>query len=278
MSQRRGHEGHVTGVQAVRPGHRQRLVGQAPVGVEYGLGHAGRARVNRMTAMSEPRGATGPEPAVRSAGRQNARRRPVPRWHRPGRPAACRPQPAPAPVGDTRTSRHLGRTHLVVDGGSHRAASPAGPEQDQCLPPVGKLPGDHVTPAYAGRRSPPATTATNAFELSRHPIATSPSTTANAAAGAGRRQQRVQGRARPRRRRAPVPPGVRSDGRWSGGSRQSGDGPLHLRPTLASRTGGASRQFGMPSSGKATGYLLSWISAQCEWLSWCRVKQACSEL
>ncbi len=45
-----------------------------------------------------------------------------------------------------------------------------------------------------------------------------------------------------------------------------------------SSTGGATRQLGTPSCSSATGYLDSWISAQCEWLSWCRVKQACSAL
>src|SRR5262245_51263268 len=44
--------------------------------------------------------------------------------------------------------------------------------------------------------------------------------------------------------------------------------------TTARRTGGASRQFGSPSSGPAIGSPPPWTSAQCAWLSWCSVKHA----
>ena len=50
------------------------------------------------------------------------------------------------------------------------------------------------------------------------------------------------------------------------------------RSLTAGKTGGAVRQSGIPSAGSAAGYFDSWISAQWEWLSWCSVKQALSEL
>ena len=146
-------------VEPVGPGHGQGLVGQAPVGVEHGLGIPGRARGeqhdSRCPTPGPPPTGTGPaaeqvvEPGVAAAhpdgvdqlGQREAR----------GAQGQRRLEVGQHPG-------HLGRAHLMVDGGGHRAAPPAGPEQDQGLPPVGQLPGDHVAapdaPAPAGRRPP----------------------------------------------------------------------------------------------------------------------------
>ncbi len=89
-----------------------------------------------------------------------------------------------------------------------------------------------------------------------------------AAAGRGARR----GAERPRRRPASGSARRRVDGKRLEASREevpcgaahfAGTGPSTASST-ASRTGGASRQLGIPSSTSATGYLLSWISAQWE--------------
>ncbi len=94
--------------------------------------------------------------------------------------------------------------------------------------------------------------------------------------GPARREELVERRHIPRAARAQIPRGISlAVGRSK--VHRLGTGPS-TRSCVAKRTGGAFFQLGIPSSGSATGYLLSWISAQWEWFNWWRVKHACSEL
>ena len=163
----------------------------------------------------------------------------------------------------------------MVDGRGHRAPPPAGPEEHDRLPPVGHLPGDHVTAAHAAGSQATGHGVDGGLEVG-------PAQRAGPVDdGGGRRwmgagQQPVEGGDVPGAPRPSVAGGV---GLPIGGPQphEAGTGPS-TASTVSIRTGGASRQLGMPSSGSATGYLFSWIPAQWAWLSSCRVKHACSEL
>ena len=271
--------------QAVGPDHGPGLVGQAPVRVEHGLGLAGRAR------REQDHGDVGPAwPRRRSAGGADSRSS---KRASPPRTPMASTSPASGWPGVLRATAgcelvedpgHFGRPHLVVDGGGHRSAPPAGPEEHHRLPPVGQLPGHHAPPpdtqpGQAARRR--GHQPLEGAGIQPHVAVHDGQTVGRAA----RAEESVEGG------HVPGPPGLavaRRAGLAVGGAEPHVviSGPRGQRagtdPSTASfsdsRTGGADLQLGMPSCSSATGYLDSWISAQCEWLSWWRVKQACREL
>ncbi len=274
MGQWRRHKSHIRRGESVSPGHRPGFVGQAPMGVEHGLGVPARPRGEQDHGHVGPPGRTGGD---RWAGEQ-VLEPDVVVAHADGVDQASQRL-----TGRTEGQRrsevvehpgHLGRTHLVMDGRSHRAQPPAGPEQHQSLPPVGQLPRHHIAPADAEPTEAPCGRGHQLLEsagIDGHvPVHHS-----HARGIAGGRQQGVECGHVPG---SPGLPVARGAGLPVGGAEPhvvtSGEAPTQRAgtgPSTASfsdrRTGGAVFQLAIPSCSSATGYLDSWISAQCEWLS-----------
>jgi hypothetical protein len=155
MGQGGRHQGHVGRGEAVGPGHRAGLVGQAPLGVEHGLRVAGRARGEQDHGHVGSPGRTGGQ---RGAGQKLVE--PGIAAAHPDRVDQTGQRLARRAEGQRRSEvlqypGHLGRSHLVVDGRGHRPGPPARPEQHQGLPPVGQLPGHHVAPLHTAPTESP---------------------------------------------------------------------------------------------------------------------------
>ncbi len=183
----------------MRPG----LVGQAPVGVEHGLGLAGRARGEQdhgdVGAPGRPVVSGGADSRASNRGRRCA-----PRWRPPARPAAGRARPGPPPARGRRACRatSAGPTWWWMGAATAphrqqaRKSTSASHQLGSCQ--VTTSPAPDAQPA-AGRR-PPRTPVRSRVPASSR---TSPSTTATPGGRPGRAEERVEGR------HVPGPPGRR---------------------------------------------------------------------
>ncbi len=260
MGQRRGHERRVGGRQPVGLHHGTGLVGQAAVGMEHSLGVAGGTGGEQDDGEIDTPSPAGPE--LRAV-QQRVEARGVPphadgrcqvgQWHARRRQRNRGPE-------EVEHARHLARSHLMMNGRGNRPAAPGRPEQGHRLPPIGQLPADDVAAAYPRRLEPAGQRARQPLERTGIQCYVAVHHRSTRRRG-GRGEQPVQGRHIPGSTRSQVPRGL-SLAVGGAEGHEAGTGPS-TASGAASRTGGASRQLGTPSSGSATGYLLSWIPAQC---------------